>query len=280
MIKSPSYTAALMTIAMICVIALGACKPGASDDKDSAPDTIPPTKPVPVRVYFTRDEKVAVVTRSVPGPAVAAGAIRELLSGPTATEASYGLTSTIPSGTRLRGVTVSDGTATIDLSTEYDSGGGTLSMKMRLAQVVYTLTQFPSVERVSFKIEGAPVDALGGEGILIGAPQTRGDYEDMTPAILVESPAPGEHVTSPLRVQGTANTFEAAFFVRVLASDGTVLSEQPKMATSGTGTRGTFDAMISFTTSKPDPGTLVVFESSARDGSEVHVVKIPVMLTP
>ena len=43
-------------------------------------------------------------------------------------------------------------------------------------------------------------------------------------------------------------------------------------ATSGTGTRGTFD----FTTKAvDDPATLVVFETSAEDGSRTREVEIP-----
>ena len=62
-----------------------------------------------------------------------------------------------------------------------------------LAQIVYTLTQFPTVESVE----------IDGESY------TRADFEEQTPSVLVESPLPFEEVTSPLRATGTANTFEA-----------------------------------------------------------------------
>ena len=232
--------------------------------------------PVSILVYFARGEKIGVATRLIPATkAVASAAIRELLSGPTPEETRYGLGSTIPTGTDLRGLTVHGGTATVDLSDEYDSGGGVLSMTMRLAQVVYTLTQFPTVERVLFRIEGVPVTTLGGEGILIGTPQTRGDYEQVTPAILLEAPGPGDSVTSPLRIRGTANTFEAAFMVRIVSADDSVLVEAPMMATSGSGTRGTFNAEIPIPAAASGAGLLVVFEYSAKDGSPIHVVEIP-----
>ena len=61
--------------------------------------------------------------------------MEELLAGPTAQESAWGFTSEVPDGTSLLGISIEGGTARVDLSGEYDSGGGTLSMTMRLAQV-------------------------------------------------------------------------------------------------------------------------------------------------
>jgi hypothetical protein len=49
-------------------------------------------------------------------------------------------------------------------------------------------------------------------------------------------------------------------------------------ATSGTGTRGTFDEQISFSGAASGPAVLKVWESSAKDGSAINVVDIPVTL--
>ena len=81
---------------------------------------------------------------------------------------------------------------------------------------------------------------------------TRADFEDYTPAILVESPLPFQDVTSPVRASGTANTFEANFNYELTDTDGRIVDENFVTATSGTGTRGTFE----FTT-KPFTITLV-----------------------
>jgi hypothetical protein len=151
-------------------------------------------------------------------------------------------------------------------------------MQLRVAQVVYTLTQFPSVKRVQFKIDGKPVEAIGGEGVVVDPPVGRKAFEKQTPAILVESPTPGSVVTSPLRVRGTANTFEATLNLRLLDGSGKVLYDNFTTATSGSGTRGTFEQTIPFTISKDGPGTLVAYEHSAADGSEINVVRIPVEL--
>ena len=48
-------------------------------------------------------------------------------------------------------------------------------------------------------------------------------------------------MSSPLRVTGTANTFEATFNYELNDTDGKVVDKNFVTATSGTGTRGTFD---------------------------------------
>jgi hypothetical protein len=66
--------------------------------------------------------------------------------------------------------------------------------------------------------------------------------------------------------------------VRIKDPDGRLLAEVPGMATSGTGTRGTFDITVPFTTMKSGVGSVEVYEQSARDGSDINVVVIPVKM--
>jgi germination protein M len=129
-----------------------------------------------------------------------------------------------------------------------------------LAQIVYSLTSFPTVKSVNGK--------------------TRADVEAFAPAILVEHPAAHEQVTSPLRVTGTANTFEATFNYRLEDASGNVLAKNFVTATSGSGTRGTFDFSVPFTVDSAQEGTLAVFELSAEDGSVIHERRIPLRLMP
>lgn len=249
-------------------------------DEDGSTQTPPePGKPQTVRLYFVRGEKLGVVSRQVPPTkAVATAAAQQLLLGPTGVEKSWGFSSEVPVGTDLLGVSIKDGTATVDLSGEFASGGGTLSVSLRLAQVVFTLTQFSTVDRVMFQMDGKTVGVFTGEGVVLDGPQTRADYEDVVPALLVEGPTPGATVTSPVRIWGTGNTFEASFMVRIEDADGVTIVEKPGMATSGTGTRGTFDITVPYATAATGMGTIVVYESSAKDGSPVNVVEIPVKL--
>ncbi len=106
----------------------------------------------------------------------------------------------------------------------------------------------------------------------------REDYEDMSPAILVESPTLGGTVTSPMRITGTANVFEAVFRINIVNWDGLIIADKVVMASSGTGTRGTFDVTIPFTVDKAGLGGLIVFAESPKDGSQINVIEIPLQL--
>lgn len=239
---------------------------------------------VRVLVYYVRDEKLGAGARRVEGPAVARAAMEALLEGPAAPERAVGMTTAIPEGTQLLGLSVDGGTATVDLTSAFAAGGGSLSMRARVAQVVATLTQFPTVERVAFRIDGEPAVAIGGEGVVVDPPRTRADIEDLTPAILLETPAVGETVSDPIRIRGTANAFEATFMVRVVDDAGSELYKHFVMATSGSGDRGTFDAEIDL----PDdaaagPIVLSVYEDNMGEGENggaatLHQVDVPLRL--
>lgn len=241
--------------------------------------TAPTGSPIVLKAYFDHDEKMQPVARTVPyTTAVLKASIEQLLKGPTAAEAKAGIDTQIPKSTKLRGVTLAEGIATVDLSEQFASGGGTLAMTNRLAQVVYTATQFKSVDAVVFEIEGKRVEVFGGEGILLEGPQTRGDYEYSTPAILVDTPAWSGSVHRPLTAAGTANVFEAAFRLQVLGAGGQVLLDTPVKASSGTGTRGTW-SVVNAKALPLGAARLRVFSASAKDGSPTNVVEVPITIT-
>jgi hypothetical protein len=225
---------------------------------DTGTTTTAPARTTALRVYFLRDGKVWPVAREVEETtAVAGAALSELLAGPTSQEqADLQLTSAIPDGTEVESLDIEDGVAGVELSAELPPEA--------TAQVAYTLTRFPTVESVE----------VGGEHY------TRADFEDVTPTILVESPLPFEEVSSPLRVTGTANTFEATFNYELTDTDGRIVDENFVTATSGSGERGTFDFTTDpFTVPFDGVGSLIVFELSAEDGSRIHLVEIPVRMT-
>jgi hypothetical protein len=233
-------------------------------------------------VWFHRGEQLFVVTRTQSAtPRVGTAAMEALLEGPSPGERSAGVATQIPDGTQLLGLIVDKGIATVDLTSEYESGGGTASMTMRLAQVVCTLDQFPTVKGVLFQLDGRPVDVLGGEGIVIDHPLRCRDYRDLLPVILVTSPAIGQAVSNPVTISGSANVFEANVTVDIVDSSDRVVGNAFTTATCGSGCRGTFSVTVSYEVRAAQRGEIVVHDDDAAGtGHPPHEVRIPVVLQP
>lgn len=207
-------------------------------------------------------------------------AVGLLLAGPTAgeTDGIPALSTAIPLATRVLGVSVENGVATVDFDGRYDDGGGSFSMFARLAQVIYTLTAIDGIDSVRFAIEGELVTVFSSEGIELDRPQTREDYYNQLPPIFVDAPAWGEPVPSPIQVSGLSNVFEAVSQVMLTDDDGAPLVESSVMATCGTGCWGHWDLEISYSVDREQFGTLIVWEYSARDGSRVNIREYPLWL--
>lgn len=255
-----------------------------------------------ISVYFLREDflgepKVAAAHRTAAGATIEqtlSAAMSALIEGPTPTEQAAGLWSDIPEDTRVLAMTAdADGVATVDLSSEFLTAGDTADLRTRLAQVVYTLTQVPAsdcpssgspaIEQVRLLIDGSPAADVS-EALITSEAVGRGAFEAETPPIFVETPAVGDTITSPIRVCGTANTFEAVFWLRVTwDGDGeeVILAEKQVQATSGSGTRGTFDEVVELDVAGSGPGRLVVFQQAASTGAEqFDVTEIPIEFMP
>jgi len=255
-------------------------EPGASPT--SGPTESPTVETIIVRTYGVLSGDVGVeglvaTLQVIPTTdGVARAAMEQLLAGNLA----EGVSSAIPDGTRLLGVSIKDRVATVDLSSAFETGGGSASSFYRLGQVVYTLTQFSSVGAVLFQVEGRTVTTFGPEGIILDGPQTRADFEDQLPSIFVDRPAFGAAIGNPARIAGNANVFEATFMITILDGSARTVYEHNAMATCGTGCRGTFDVTVDYDVAKVQWGTLRVWVSSARDGLPEDVRDYPVWLTP
>lgn len=292
-----------MTIALLILsILLAACaaepEPRVSTPADPAPTktsatSAPPTPqstspatPAPVgeqdlEVWFTYGDRLFMTRRVVPGtPAVGRAAMEELLARPNNFESNGGVSTAIAPGIRLLDLTISQGVATVDLSKGFGSGSGSTGELLSVAQVVYTLTQFPTVDGVLFEVEGQALRKTPGHGLLLSGPQTRRDWQDQLPPILVTYPTMGEHVSSPVSVEGTADVFEATVQMRLLDSEGKRLARAFTTATCGTGCRGDFIHELEFSVDREQHGVLEVWWDSPEDGSRKDVVSIAVTLVP
>jgi hypothetical protein len=257
---------------------------GTAAARASANDATPTAQPTTVSVYFLRDARrgneIGTAHRRVDATTVgraARAALRELIQGPTKAERDAGLSSAVPKETQVRDLKLDETSkqATVDLSSVFAPDANNPDVT-RLAQLVYTLTQFPNIERVAVAIDGKPLTLLDGDGKPLPGPAARTDYERQTPLIFLESPAPGDTITSPVRLWGTANTFEATFVAEIHDAAGKTLVRQVVTATSGNGFRGTFDLSLSFDPKQSTAGQVVVYELSARDGARENEVVVPV----
>lgn len=273
-----------LAVSAALVVVLAAC--GATGSNGSAPSSSPSSTatvtPSPsatplsaVSLYFLRSGKLTAVHRQVArGDSV--GALAALMAGPSDSERSLGISTGIPSAARFLYVSWNGPSATVNLSHEF--GSGSSGFDARLAQVVFTVTQFAPITSVTFQLDGSPITRLGD--VALDHPVGRSDYEALAPAILIESPGIGDAVRTPITVTGTANTYEAVFQLQLLDPNQAVLVSQAVHATSGTGTRGTFTATLAPTSPSQGSATLRAFEYSAKDGSVINLVDVPISLTP
>ena len=150
----------------------------------------PPGIPSRGHVYLTRQGHLVRVPRPLPlAGSHAEALLSALLEGPVH---RAGLGSAIPIDTRLIDLELESGVATVDLSSEFERGAEGTLLALRVAQVVYTLTEVPEVLAVVFFVEGNHAPVLTGDGRLLERPVTRRDYSDLAPP-----PEEGEATPSP-----------------------------------------------------------------------------------
>ncbi len=229
-------------------------------------------------------ERIGAGSRMVGADAPTRHSLEAMFVGVDAVEREIGMTSSIPEGTRVLGISVDGATATVDLSAEFERPGGTLDESMRLAQVVFAVTQFDAFDRVKFHVAGEPRDTILSHGVEVGDGLTRDDFPGVRARIMIEEPSPGAQVTDPLVVRGEANTFEAnvRYAITAGAGDGSILADGFTTATAGNGTWGAFEIEVDLTDSVSGdvggPGSIILWEDDPRTGGQVDVVEIPIVL--
>jgi hypothetical protein len=209
-----------------------------------------------VQTWFYRGNAlVPVRTEVARTQAIGTAAVDALLAGPPS-----GRETEIPAGTQLVGLSIAGDTATATLSPGFAGAPRTAR-----AQVVYTLTQFPTVREVELVAGSSRLHA------------TRADYADLTPAapIFVASPLRGATVTSPVHAAGTAIVFEATLVLEVRAG-GKLVHRETITASRGGPYRGTWSATVALA---PGAYDLVFYEPSAENGEPLHTTTVPITVT-
>jgi spore germination protein GerM len=213
--------------------------------------------------------------------AVGRASLEQLFVGPTAGERESvpAISSTIPAGVTILGLTIREGIATVDLSSQFEGDDDSPVIAQRMAQVVFTLTSIPFVNEVIFRQDGKPIPAQTGAGQLVTRPVMKADYLEFAAALTVEKPVYGGTGGSPLHVTGFGAVFEAAFSYAIVDADGLIIAEGHAMTTLGTGWGG-FDLTIPYEVDSKQIGALIVWANSAKDGTQIDVREYPVTLIP
>ena len=232
-----------------------------------------------ISVWFKRSARLWYTERTAPAASFPVRtAVRALLDGPNTAESAAGVKTAVPAGTKLLSTSVTGGVATINLRQKFASPAPRKNVRMRLAQLTFTATQFANVHAVHLEIAGSAVTSIGG--VAVPAQMTRATFSRLVPAIVVHTPVIGAHLTSSVSVTGTSDVFEAAMVVKVLNSGGRRIAAADVLASCSTGCRGHFAATLAYHVMNAQNGTIVVTDTSGRGGRPPHIVRIPVQLSP
>lgn len=144
-------------------------------------DTLPATDESPaVSVFLVDNDGYLVeVRRPVAAEPGVEQAVESLLAPVTDAERDAGLATAVASTTGLRRVIRPDGSlVTIDLSSGVDDVSPDI-VQVALAQLVYTVTAVPGVDRVLFQVDGQAREVPTGQGQSTAEPLSRLDYRQL-----------------------------------------------------------------------------------------------------
>ena len=155
---------------------------GPDSDRPAAAPADPPARQH--RLYFAAMDPsggiaVTGVTRTAdPSAAPLTETVATLLAGPDPTESNRGLVTLIPPAVTLNKVYIRGSVAYIDVSESFRFNRlGREGLDIQLQQVVYSATQFASVEQVQILIDGERIDYLDSEGTFVGKPIGREAFQ-------------------------------------------------------------------------------------------------------
>lgn len=105
--------------------------------------------------------------------------VEALVAGPSAAERARGLSTALPEDTRVLELRLEGSRVVLNLSGSAQAGGGTATMLGRLNQLYYSLTQPSYAESVELRVEGVPLVAFGGEGLMLEQPWQRSRHPEL-----------------------------------------------------------------------------------------------------
>ncbi|MFV2039668.1 MAG: GerMN domain-containing protein, partial [Acidimicrobiales bacterium] len=151
-------------------------------------------------------ERLRPALRELPDPLTITALVNQLARPTTEQEQELGLISIIPGDTTF----AADPFST-DLLAELDFVGGTSfdtlegpQRTLALAQLVWTLTESPSIDRIIIRIDGEDIVwPTGDEDAPIGSQLTREDYARFGPDFVEPTPEPEPEPEQPTEATPT-----------------------------------------------------------------------------
>ena len=225
-------------------------------------------------IYLTAERHTVAKTSSI-----ARAALEELLHG---TPQDEDHSTPFPKATKVNSVVIDDGIATVDWNAEVLNGrGGARVEELAIQSVVHTLTEFSSITKVRFTVEGKSqgtasngrtIEDFWGHVGLAGQPWRRAvSYEILAP-ITLWTPLEGTGSAGTLKLTGLAQTFEANVGIILRDANGKIVKQTNATALEAEPAREPFTKKLTFTPpSSPQTWTLEVFEASAMDGEIVFM---------
>lgn len=135
--------------------------------------------PRQVTIYLVRQQRLVAVERRAQDVSFA-NMIDLLLAGPLTSEASDGVTSSVPPQS-LRPVVAdtTSGVAYVEATRAFTEVSGANQL-LAVAQLVWTVTEHPSTERVSITVDGEPLEVPTDAG-LSRVPVSRHQFRSVAP---------------------------------------------------------------------------------------------------
>lgn len=224
-----------------------------------------------VSVYFARGSSLGVASTDVAAKSVRFDTMQALFGGPSSTAQAAGLSTAIPSGSKVEGLSFSGSLAYVDLNGQFFASTTAATFRLRVAQIVYTLTQFSGLSEVQLYLHGLALPNI--DTLPTARPLTRGDLAGAISDVLLETPAVGDAVSSPISISGIS---EISGTIEIQVVNGAGKLVVSTIATTVVGE--TFNYAYPFTSSDNGSGTVRIFAAPNRSTSSQLVASIPVTL--
>ena len=132
-------------------------------------------------VFFAKNGRLVASSRRLSPPVTVQSVLRALGRGPNQVEIAAGLRSALPDQDPVSRISLSSGTARVDLARPFTalSSGDQI---VALGQLVYTLTARPGVGLVRFTLLGRTTEVPRADGSLTAARVSRDDYLAIAPS--------------------------------------------------------------------------------------------------